>query len=91
MSLEDQDEADQQLRQNLCSVVVVVNWFLNFRFQEHLLLTDQTNLFQRKAISDAAQSQDQDSRKLIVQAASQNNKQLVTKRLLALALQNNEE
>ena len=25
MSLEDQDEADQQLRQNLCSVVVVVN------------------------------------------------------------------
>ena len=63
----------------------------NFRFQEHLLLTDQTNLFQRKAISDAAQSQDQDSRKLIVQAASQNNKQLVTKRLFALALQNNEE
>ena len=65
--------------------------FPNKRFQEHLLLTEQTNLFQRKAISDAAQSQDQDSRKLIVQAASQNNKQLVTKRLLALALQNNEE
>ena len=41
MSLEDQDEADQHLRQNLCSVVVVVIPSLKFRFQEHLLLKDQ--------------------------------------------------